>query len=154
MSARKASHRTIFLIVSSGSPLALIASSLRSTSKKPFCPMTRSLHPPIIACGHRVRFVGTWREEFFEVPNSLKPMCGGARDRWMAGIAALVATAVLLAGGGPTGPPNQGGGRHSRPPGEKNPARPPRGGPGTAPPPGAGPAAQKLRPTLRVGEPP
>jgi hypothetical protein len=26
--------------------LALIASSLRSTSKKPFCPMTRSLHRP------------------------------------------------------------------------------------------------------------
>src|SRR6266404_3743250 len=70
MSARKSSHRTIFLIVSSGSPLALIASSLRSTSKKPFCPMTRSLHPPITACGHRVRFVGTWREEFFEVPIS------------------------------------------------------------------------------------
>src|SRR3981081_1057790 len=44
MSARKSSHGTIFLIVSSGSPLALIASSLRSTSKKPFCPMTRSLH--------------------------------------------------------------------------------------------------------------
>src|SRR5258705_13639984 len=71
MSARKSSHSTIFLIVSSGSPLALIASSLRSTSKKPFCPMTRSLHPPITACGHRVRFVGTWREEFFEVPLSL-----------------------------------------------------------------------------------
>src|SRR6266566_2211949 len=70
MSARKSSHRTIFLIVSSGSPLALIASSLRSTSKKPFCPMTRSLHPPITACGHRVRFVGTWREEFFEAPYS------------------------------------------------------------------------------------
>src|SRR5437762_11654208 len=68
MSARKSSHRTIFLIVSSGSPLALIASSLRSTSKKPFCPMTRPLHPPITACGHRVRFVGTWREEFFEAP--------------------------------------------------------------------------------------
>src|SRR2546430_13818406 len=68
MSARKSSHRTIFLIVSSGSPLALIASSLRSTSKKPFCPMTRSLHPPITACGHRVRFAGTWREEFFEAP--------------------------------------------------------------------------------------
>src|SRR5437660_9271699 len=68
MSVRKSSHGTIFLIVSSGSPRALIASSLRSTSKKPFCPMTRSLHPPIIACGHRVRFVGTWREEFFEVP--------------------------------------------------------------------------------------
>src|SRR4030088_3676203 len=46
MSARKSSHGTIFLIVSSGSPLALIASSLRSTSKKPFCPMTRSLHRP------------------------------------------------------------------------------------------------------------
>src|SRR5262245_45912331 len=37
MSTRKSSHRTIFLIVSSGSPLALIASSLRSTSKKPVC---------------------------------------------------------------------------------------------------------------------
>src|SRR6516162_7683030 len=47
MSARKSSHRTIFLIVSSGSPLALIASSLRSTSKKPVCPMTRSFHPPM-----------------------------------------------------------------------------------------------------------
>src|SRR5262249_18662882 len=46
MSARKSSHRTIFLIVSNGSPLALIASSLRSTSKKPVCPMTRSLDPP------------------------------------------------------------------------------------------------------------
>src|SRR5262249_52602672 len=69
MSARKSSHRTIFLIVSSGSPLALIASSLRSTSKKPVCPMTRSLHPPMAHCGQRVRFVATWREEFFEVPN-------------------------------------------------------------------------------------
>src|SRR5262249_30753965 len=68
MSARKSSHRTIFLIVSSGSPLALIASSLRSTSKKPVCPMTRSLHPPMAHCGQRVRFVATWREEFFEVP--------------------------------------------------------------------------------------
>src|SRR5260221_9141331 len=71
MSVRKSSHGTIFLIVSSGS--TLIASSLRSTSKKPFCPMTRSLHPPMTACGHRVRFVATWREEFFEVPNSLTP---------------------------------------------------------------------------------
>src|ERR1700739_3224851 len=70
MSARKSSHRTIFLIVSSGSPLALIASSLRSTSKKPFCPMTRFLHPPITACGQRVRFAATWREEFFEVERS------------------------------------------------------------------------------------
>src|SRR5438132_12769777 len=70
MSVRKSSHGTIFLIVSSGSPRALIASSLRSTSKKPFCPMTRSLHPPMTACAHRVRFVGTWREEFFEVPLS------------------------------------------------------------------------------------
>src|SRR5262249_32996041 len=65
---RKSSHRTIFLIVPSGSPLALIASSLRSTSKKPVCPMTRSLHPPMAHCGQRVRFVATWREEFFEVP--------------------------------------------------------------------------------------
>src|SRR5262245_5214123 len=46
MSVRKSSHGTIFLIVSSGSPLALIDSSLRSTSKNPFCPMSRSLHPP------------------------------------------------------------------------------------------------------------
>src|SRR5947208_8910893 len=68
MSVRRSSHGTIFLIVASGSPRALIASSLRSTSKKPFCPMTRSLHPPMTACGHRVRFVATWREEFFEVP--------------------------------------------------------------------------------------
>src|SRR5258706_2343893 len=37
----------------------------------PFCPMTRSLHPRITACGHRVRFAGTWREEFFEAPNYL-----------------------------------------------------------------------------------
>src|SRR4030088_1060502 len=51
MSARKSSHGTIFLIVSSGSPLALIASSLRSTSKKPFCPMTRSLHRPYPRAG-------------------------------------------------------------------------------------------------------
>src|SRR5207244_12796284 len=68
MSVRKSSHGTIFVIVSSGSPRARIASSLRSTSKKPFCPTTRSLHPPMTACGHRVRFVATWREEFFEVP--------------------------------------------------------------------------------------
>src|SRR5215813_3637653 len=68
MSVRKSSHGTIFLIVSSGSPRALIASSLRSTSKKPFCPMIRSLHPPMTACGHRVSFAATWREEFFEVP--------------------------------------------------------------------------------------
>src|SRR5262249_17762080 len=72
MSARKSSHRTIFLIVSNGSPLALIASSLRSTSKKPVCPMTRSLDPPMAHCGQRVRFVATWREEFFEVPLSLR----------------------------------------------------------------------------------
>src|SRR5262249_3173230 len=70
MSVRKSSHGTIFLIVSSGSPRALIASSLRSTSKKPFCPITRPLHPPMTAHGHRVRFVATWREEFFEVPSS------------------------------------------------------------------------------------
>src|SRR5438445_1256875 len=71
MSVRKSSHGTIFLIVSSGSPRALIASSLRSTSKKPVCPMTRSLHPPMTAHDHRVRFVATWREEFFEVPYGL-----------------------------------------------------------------------------------
>src|SRR6516164_6429296 len=73
MSARKSSHRTIFLIVSSGSPLALIASSLRSTSKNPVCPMARSLHPPMAHCGQRVRFVATWREEFFKVPISQNP---------------------------------------------------------------------------------
>jgi hypothetical protein len=56
MSAGKSSHRTIFLIASSGSPLLLIASSLRSRSKKPFYPMTRPLHLPIFACGYRVRF--------------------------------------------------------------------------------------------------
>src|SRR5215831_6974868 len=71
MSARKSSHRTIFLIVSSGSPLALIASSLRSTSKKPVCPMTRSFHPPMAHCNQRVRFAATWREEFFEVPSGV-----------------------------------------------------------------------------------
>src|SRR3981081_1256055 len=68
MSARKSSHRTIFLIASSGSPLLLIAASLRSRSKKPFCPMTRPLHLPIFARGYRVRFAQTWREEFFEAP--------------------------------------------------------------------------------------
>src|SRR5215471_13753907 len=67
MSARKSSHGTIFLIVSSGSPLALIASSLCSKSKKLFCPMTRSLP----RYGQRVRFAATWREEFFEAPISL-----------------------------------------------------------------------------------
>src|SRR5262249_54563038 len=76
MSVRKSSHDTIFLIVSSGSPRALIASSLRSTSKKPFCPITRPLHPPMTAHGHRVRFVATWREEFFEVPSSESPTHG------------------------------------------------------------------------------
>jgi hypothetical protein len=34
--------------------------------------MTRFLHPPITACGQRVRFAATWREEFFEVPINLK----------------------------------------------------------------------------------
>jgi hypothetical protein len=33
--------------------------------------MTRSLHPLITACGHRVRFAGTWREEFFEAPKEV-----------------------------------------------------------------------------------
>jgi hypothetical protein len=32
--------------------------------------MTRSLDPPMAHCGQRVRFVATWREEFFEVPFS------------------------------------------------------------------------------------
>src|SRR3979411_337520 len=68
MSARKSSHRTIFLLASSGPPLLLIAASLRSTSKKPFGPVTRPLHLPIFARGYRVRFAQTWREEFFEGP--------------------------------------------------------------------------------------
>src|SRR5262249_40898242 len=38
--------------------------------KKPVCPMTRSLHPPMAHCGQRVRFAAIWREEFFEVPIS------------------------------------------------------------------------------------
>src|SRR5215467_3088581 len=82
MSARKSSHRTIFLIVSSGSPLALIASSLRSISKKPVCPMTRSFHPPMVHCNQRVRFAATWREEFFEVPFGFSaiPVYLGAPD--------------------------------------------------------------------------
>src|SRR4051812_976662 len=88
MSARKSSHRTIFLIASSGSPLLLIAASLRSTSKKPFCPMTRPLHLPIFARGYRVRFAQTWREEFFEAPNGLLSIFRGDINfqelRWMA----------------------------------------------------------------------
>jgi hypothetical protein len=56
--------------------LALIASSLRSTSKKPVCPMTRSPHPPMAHCGQRVRFAATWREEFFEVPPSDSRVAG------------------------------------------------------------------------------
>src|SRR6059036_278287 len=80
MSVRKSSHGTIFLIVSSGSPRALIASSLRSTSKKPVCPMTRSLHPPMTAHGHRVRCVATWREEFFEVPNKWYLVMNATKD--------------------------------------------------------------------------
>jgi hypothetical protein len=38
--------------------IALGADRLQSALniKKPFCPMTCSLHPPITACGHRVRF--------------------------------------------------------------------------------------------------
>src|SRR6266498_2453391 len=96
MSVRKSSHGTIFLIVSSGSPRALIASSLRSTSKKPFCPMTRSLHPPMTACGHRVRFAATWREEFFEVPTMqfVRP----AVSTLCVGQAASMASLLLAAG--------------------------------------------------------
>jgi hypothetical protein len=30
--------------------------------------MTRPLHLPIFACGYRVSFAQTWREEFFEAP--------------------------------------------------------------------------------------
>src|SRR5205807_9322675 len=50
--------------------IALGADRLQPTLniEKPLLPMTRSLHPPISACAHRVRFVGTWREEFFEAP--------------------------------------------------------------------------------------
>src|SRR5207253_10781374 len=50
--------------------IALGADRLQPTLniEKPLLPMTRSLHPPTSACAHRVRFVGTWREEFFEAP--------------------------------------------------------------------------------------
>jgi hypothetical protein len=34
--------------------------------------MTRSPHPPISAGGHRVRFVETWPEDFFEVNINLE----------------------------------------------------------------------------------
>src|SRR5262249_31278382 len=37
-----------------------------SRRSKPVCPMTRSLDPPM--AHWRVRFVATWREEFFEAP--------------------------------------------------------------------------------------
>src|SRR5262249_48554606 len=104
MSARKSSHRTIFLIVSSGSPLALIASSLRSISKKPVCPMTRSFHPPMVHCNQRVRFAATWREEFFEVPsrekvvselNELKSLAQ-AKHAYGAAVSAVMGKAKLL----------------------------------------------------------
>src|SRR3982074_3219292 len=86
MSARKSSHRTIFLIAHSGSPLPLIAASLRSTSKKPFCPMTRPLHLPIFARGYRVRFAQTWREEFFEAPFRLWRSASTIGPRIMNGL--------------------------------------------------------------------
>src|SRR3989475_8994496 len=51
MSVRKSSHGTIFLIVSSGSPRALIASSLRSNIEKALLP-----HDPLAPSAHdRVR---------------------------------------------------------------------------------------------------
>src|SRR6516164_10327491 len=100
MSARKSSHGTIFLIVSSGSPLALIALSLRSTSKKPVCPMARSLHPPMAHCGQRVRFAATWREEFFEVPISVledrQPRHQPRRQRRLARLVAVDRAERLL----------------------------------------------------------
>src|SRR5258706_15511264 len=69
------------------------------------------------------------------IDNSLKPMCGGARDRWMAGIAALVATAVLLAGGGGAGRETRGAGAGSRRAGGNHARGPPGGGPPRPPPP-------------------
>jgi hypothetical protein len=39
--------------------------------EKALLPMTRSLFPGITAYSHRVTFVRTWREEFFEVPYHL-----------------------------------------------------------------------------------
>src|SRR5262252_8002816 len=92
MSARKSSHRTIFLIVSSGSPLALIASSLRSISKKPVCPMTRSFHPPMVHCNQRVRFAATWREEFFEVP--LNMSSGGTLNEARANVGVALSNLI------------------------------------------------------------
>src|SRR5690348_18511672 len=99
MSVRKSSHGTIFLIVSSGSPRALIASSLRSTSKKPFCPMIRSLHPLMTACGHRVRFVATWREEFFEVPLSFAAYFGASTHAWQTEVVGVAVFLVCAVGG-------------------------------------------------------
>src|ERR1700758_376613 len=104
MSVRKSSHGTIFLIVSSGSPLALIASSLRSTSKKPVCPMTRSLHPPMAHCRQRVRFAATWREEFFEVPICLYVLphlieCGAIKPRAGKSVINIFLDQLMTGGG-------------------------------------------------------
>jgi hypothetical protein len=49
-------------------PLSAKAKQSEAKRSEAFCPMTRSLHPPITARGHRVRFARTWREGFFEVP--------------------------------------------------------------------------------------
>src|SRR5262245_53057326 len=83
MSARKSSHSHDLLDRFQRIAFGAIASSLRSTSKKPVCPMTRSLDPPMAHCGQRVRFVAAWREEFFEVPYSVcncNRIGGFARD--------------------------------------------------------------------------
>src|SRR5262249_30920653 len=100
MSTRKSSHRTIFLIVSSGSPLALIASSLRSTSKKPVCPMTRSLHPPMAHCRQRVRLAAAFREEFFKGPwcqCSRNPVVAYHVSQIIRGLEALMKSLSFLA---------------------------------------------------------
>jgi len=49
--------------------------------------MTRSLHPPMAHCGQRVRFVATWREEFFKVPtkNLAQKIAGKSRGDQLNG---------------------------------------------------------------------
>ena len=54
--------------LSDSSLSARCASSLRSTSKKPLCPITRPLRPPLPRAVTKSDSLATWREEFFEAP--------------------------------------------------------------------------------------
>src|SRR5260221_8836016 len=80
------------------------------------------------------------------IDNSLKPMCGGARDRWMAGIAALVATAVLLAGAAQAVAQTEAAAQYPSRAVKIIVSAPPGGGPPLPPAPVAGAAAENLRP--------